>query len=207
MQPPSPDLPTADSRTPDLETPVLLVAMPQIQDPFFNQSVVLLIDHQTEGSFGLIVNRPTELTVREVLEGLEIEWQGATDAMTHFGGPVQPQMGTVLFDERTAVLQNGEETTLEISDGIRITQHIGDLSAIAARPPEAFRLLLGYAGWGQGQLEEEIERHDWLIAPLDTALLFEPDAASVWRRALESLDIDPSSLPAWTGEADPETVN
>ena len=191
----------------DLHAPVFLVAMPQIQDPFFSQSVVLLIDHQPEGSFGLIINRATELTVKEVLDGLEIEWHGASGAMTHFGGPVQPQMGTVLFDEGTERLAGGEETTLEISDGIRITQHIGDLSAIAASPPEGFRLLLGYAGWGQGQLELEIERNDWLIAPLETELLFQPDPESVWGRVLGSLGIDPASLPSWTEGNDPERVN
>lgn len=195
------------SPTPDLETPVLLVAMPQIQDPFFSQSVVLLIDHQPEGSFGLIINRPTELTVKEVLDGLEIEWCGETGALTHFGGPVQPQMGTVLFDEHGAPLAGVEETTLEISAGVRITQHIGDLSTIAAQPPTAFRLLLGYAGWGQGQLEQEIQRNDWLIAPLDTGFLFESDAETVWNRVLHSIDIDPSSLPSWTEATDPEKVN
>ena len=84
--------------TPDLQAPALLAAMPQIQDPFFAQSVILLIDHQPEGSFGLIINRATELTVQEVLDGLEIEWNGGAATRTHFGGPVQPQMGTVLFD-------------------------------------------------------------------------------------------------------------
>ena len=195
------------SSTPSLQTPVLLVAMPQIRDPFFSQSVVLLIDHQPEGSFGLIINRPTELTVKEVLDGLEIEWQGEVTAMTHFGGPVQPQMGTVLFDERAAALPTIAGATLEICDGIRITQHIGDLSSIAARPPDAFRLLLGYAGWGQGQLEEEIQRNDWLIAPLATEFLFAPDPTSIWSGVLRSLDIDPSSLPSWTEETDPDQVN
>jgi len=193
--------------TPDLHTPVLLAAMPQIQDPFFAQSVVLLIDHQPEGSFGLIINRPTELTVQQVLEGLEIEWNGGTTTLTHFGGPVQPQMGTVLFDGATTGLAGGADTAVEISDGIHLTQHVGDLSVIAAKPPTLFRLLLGYAGWGQGQLEEEIERSDWLIAPLDTALLFAPDADSIWHRVLESIDIDPMTLPSWTPASDPESVN
>lgn len=192
---------------PDLQAPVLLAAMPQIQDPFFALSVVLLIDHQPEGSFGLIINRPTELTVREVLDGLEIEWKGGSEAMTHFGGPVQPQMGTVLFNAEAASLDGIEETTLEICEGIRITQHIGDLSTIAAKPPSSFKLLLGYAGWGQGQLEQEIQRNDWLIAPLDTALLFESDTETVWNQVVASLEIDPTTLPSWTEASDPEKVN
>lgn len=193
--------------TADLETPLLLAAMPQIQDPFFSHSVVLLIDHQPEGSFGLIINRPTELPVREVLDGLRIEWKGAEDAMTHFGGPVQPQMGTVLFHDETVGSTAVGESSLEITPGIRLTQHIGDLSAIAAQPPSAFRLLLGYAGWGQGQLEQELERNDWLVAPLDVELLFSSDTQGVWNRVLDSLDIDPVTLPAWTQASDKDRVN
>ena len=191
---------------PDLETPVLLAAMPQIQDPFFAHSVVLLVDHQPESSFGLIINRPTELSVKEVLDGLEIPWQGGAEAMTHFGGPVQPQMGTVLFDRGSSPAPT-DESTLEISDGIHISQHIGDLSAIAQHPPESFRLLLGYAGWGEGQLEEEIERNDWLLAPLDAAMLFAGEAEDVWQRVVASLDIDPSNLPSWTQVSDSDSVN
>jgi putative transcriptional regulator len=196
-----------DLETSDLETPVLLAAMPQIQDPFFNHGVVLLIDHQPEGSFGLIINRPTELTVREVLDGLELEWKGAEDVMTHFGGPVQPQMGTVLFHDETVGHRELGESSIEILPGIRLTQHIGDLAAIAAQPPSAFRLLLGYAGWGEGQLEQELERNDWLIAPLDAELLFSSDTEGVWNRVLDSLDIDPVSLPAWTQVSDKDRIN
>jgi putative transcriptional regulator len=191
----------------DLETPVLLAAMPQILDPFFDHSVVLLIDHQPEGSFGLIVNRPTELSVDEVLQGLEIDWKGNPLAMTHFGGPVQPQLGTVLYSRPRAALENPEETTLEICPGVHITQHIGDLSTIATHPPGAFRLLLGYAGWGGGQLEQEIERNDWLIAPLEVEMLFTDDTDGLLERVLSSLGIDPGTLPSWTQESDPEQAN
>lgn len=189
----------------NLETPVLLAAMPQIMDPFFDHSVILLVDHQEEGSFGLIVNRPTELTINEVLEGLDIEWQGDPDAMTHFGGPVQPQLGTILFRPDGGAPASMEQTSLEVSPGIHITQHIGDLSAIAERPPRSFRMLLGYAGWSGGQLEEEIARNDWLIAPIDDQILFETE--DLWTRVLGSLGIDPETLPSWTQATDPEQAN
>ena len=81
----------------ELETPVLLLAMPQVLDPFFHKSVVLLIHHQDEGSLGFIVNRPTGIRVAEILSGLEIPWQGESETMAFFGGPVQPQLGTVIF--------------------------------------------------------------------------------------------------------------
>jgi putative AlgH/UPF0301 family transcriptional regulator len=75
-----------------LATPVLLVAMPQVLDPFFHRSVVLLLHHDDEGSFGLIVNRTTGITLAEILDGMDIEWQGPRDALAYFGGPVQPPM-------------------------------------------------------------------------------------------------------------------
>src|SRR5260370_15461117 len=82
----------------ELVTPVLLVSMPQVLDPCFPKSVVLLIRHQDEGSFGFIVNRPTGIKVTEILNGLEVAWRGREDALAFFGGPVQPQLGTVLFE-------------------------------------------------------------------------------------------------------------
>src|SRR4029453_13892232 len=81
----------------DLSTPVLLMAMPQVLDPFFHRSVVLLLHHEDEGSFGLIVNRPTGIKVSEILQGMDVGWRGREEAVAYFGGPVQPQLGTVLF--------------------------------------------------------------------------------------------------------------
>ena len=195
------------SEATDLSPPVLLVAMPQIQDPFFRQSVVLLVDHQPEGSFGLILNRPTELSVAEVLSGLDIEWGGGEDSMTHFGGPVQPQLGTVLFDPAAISLENPDDTVLALYEGVALTQHIGDLGRIAATPPTCFRLLLGYAGWGEGQLDEELVRNDWLLAPLSVELLFAADSASIWRRTLASIDVEPENLPAAPGDGGGDSVN
>ena len=81
----------------DLTTPVLLMAMPQVLDPFFHRSVVLLLHHEDEGSFGFIVNRPTGIKVGEILKGMDVGWRGREEAVAYFGGPVQPQLGTVLF--------------------------------------------------------------------------------------------------------------
>ena len=81
----------------DLSAPVLLLAMPQVLDPFFHHSVVLLLHHEDQGSFGFIVNRPTGIKVREILQGMDVGWNGGEAAVAYFGGPVQPQLGTVLF--------------------------------------------------------------------------------------------------------------
>jgi putative transcriptional regulator len=191
----------------DLATPLLLVALPQVVDPFFHQALVLLIHHGEEGSLGIIVNRPTGISVREILEGMEVPWGGGEGELAYFGGPVQPQLGTVLFtppgDDPAPPLQAASE----IAPGVALTQHIADLGALAAAPPESFRLLLGYAGWGEGQLLEEILRNDWLIAPVGAALVFADQPEKAWEDALRSVGVDPDTLPSWTASGTDESAN
>jgi len=178
-----------------LETPILLAAMPQVQDPFFHESVVLLIHHDEEGSFGLIVNRPTELRVADILRGLELDWGGQPESLAYFGGPVEPQQGTVLYRG------GGEETTqsaLEIFPGVLSTQNLSDLAALATRPPSGLRLVLGYAGWGESQLVDEIRRNDWVTAPVSAEIVFSEEPDRIWQATLDSVGLDPASLPSWT---------
>jgi len=180
----------------DLSTPVLLMAMPQVLDPFFHRSVVLLLHHEDEGSFGFILNRPTGIKVSEILKGMDVGWSGREEAVAYFGGPVQPNLGTVLF---APLIPDGdpEDTATEVLPGVALTQHIGDLSRLAEAPPDQFRLILGYAGWGEGQLMEEILRNDWLTAPASSELIFAPDPEQIWGAALRSVGIDPAVLPSW----------
>jgi putative transcriptional regulator len=187
----------------DLTTPVLLMAMPQVLDPFFNRSVVLLLHHEDEGSFGFILNRPTGIKVGEILKGMEVAWSGGEEAVAYFGGPVQPQLGTVLF--APVLAESGpEDTATEVLPGVALTQHVGDLSRLAEAPPDQFRLILGYAGWGEGQLMQEILRNDWLTAPASSELIFAPDPEQVWGAALRSVGIDPAVLPSWIPGSDSE---
>jgi putative transcriptional regulator len=190
----------------ELLAPLLLIAMPQILDPFFHRSVVLLVHHDAEGSLGFIINRPTAISVAEILQGMEIDWGGEGDVVAHFGGPVQPQLGTVLF---SPVGGNGEDPAgaAEVFPGVSLSQHVGTLSHLASAPPERFRLLLGYAGWGAGQLVEEILRNDWLTAPAQEGLVFADDTEQVWRQALESVGVDPGALPSWSPDAGEEGAN
>jgi putative transcriptional regulator len=187
----------------DLSTPVLLMAMPQVLDPFFHRSVVLLLHHEDEGSFGFILNRPTGIKVSEILKGMDVGWSGREEAVAYFGGPVQPNLGTVLF---APLLAEGgpEDTATEVLPGVALTQHVGDLSRLAEAPPDQFRLILGYAGWGEGQLMEEILRNDWLTAPASSELIFAPDPEQVWGAALRSVGIDPTVLPSWVPGRDSE---
>lgn len=178
----------------DLEPPLLLLAMPQVLDPFFHKSVVLLVHHQEEGSLGFIVNRPTGVKIAEILEDLEIDWLGEESTMAFFGGPVEPQIGTLIYhpDDSSPPARH------EVCNGVALTQHIGDLESMAGQPPGSFRLLLGYAGWGDGQLEQELLRNDWLVAPVDNDLLFHEDPDAVWGLACQSMGVNPEQLPSWT---------
>ena len=186
----------------ELETPVLLIAMPQVLDPFFHKSVVLLIHHQEEGSLGFIVNRPTGIRIAEILSGIEIGWEGDRDALAFFGGPVQPQLGTVFYRRENGGGGDGEDGPLEIFPGTLLTQQVGDLQLLAASPPDELRFFLGYAGWDRGQLAEEILRNDWLIAPVRRDLVFAATPDKVWSEALASVGIDPAQLPTWTAAGD-----
>jgi len=190
----------------DLVAPVMLLAMPQVNDPFFRRSVVLLLAHEREGSFGFIVNRTTELRIEEILRDLGLDWGGDPALRAGFGGPVQPQVGTVLFASEAA----GDELPAESSEilpGIRLSQNLTELARLATDPPGRLRLLLGYAGWGEGQLVAEILRNDWLTVPVDEALIFGGAGDETWRRALASLGVAPESLPAWTGDTGEEAPN
>jgi len=186
-----------------LETPILLAAMPQVQDPFFHESVVLLVHHDEVGSFGLIVNRPTELKVADVLRGMKIDWSGNPESLAFFGGPVRPQQGTVLYaaGESFGIAVEGAS---EIFPGVQTTQHFADLEALARKPPSGLRLVLGFAGWGEEQLIDEILRNDWITAPVDIDLrvavhIFAGSSEKIRSMStLRSVGVDPASLPSWT---------
>jgi len=192
------------SNAPELKAPAFLLAMPQIQDPFFQRSVVLLLAHEDEGSLGFIVNRFTDAKVADVLTGMELEWKGDAALRANFGGPVQPQIGSVLYDPGETEAAAVEKGT-EVVHGIGLTQNSSDLAKLGANPPKHFRLVLGYAGWSAGQLLDEIERNDWIIAPVEPRLVFGEDAMAVWKEALATVGIDAATLPAWTGGG--ESVN
>ncbi|HVT04718.1 MAG TPA: YqgE/AlgH family protein [Thermoanaerobaculia bacterium] len=178
-----------------LEAPVLLIAMHQVVDPYFHRSVVLLLEHSSEGSFGVIINRPLELKVDGVLDELGISWNGGSNELIHFGGPVQPEAGITLFSRPDPI---DLPDAREVAPGLQFANDSDTLKALASQPPSQFRLLVGYAGWSAGQLEGELTRNDWLLAPFDAGLVFAADPAAVWNRALSSIGVRPEALPSWT---------
>jgi putative transcriptional regulator len=177
--------------------PGLLLAMPQLSDPNFSRAVVLMIEHSPQGSFGLVVNHPSPIKASELLDSLEMSWRGEDSAVVWAGGPVSPSTGWVLH-EPMPVAQPGQGT-IAITSSISLSTSPDRLRAIANQPPRNIRLLLGYSGWGPGQLEAEMARGAWLHATADPELVFDTPADDMWDRAMKSLGISPESLFAGRG--------
>jgi putative transcriptional regulator len=171
----------------------LLIAMPNLADPNFWRSVVLLGVHSgDEGAFGLIVNRRLDVDMREILS--ELGEETVADALpgVFAGGPVQPSHGFVLF-ERGEIAANSED--IVISEDIVLSGSIETLTRLTRLSARSrYFLLLGYAGWHPGQLEREIEENSWVIAPLEPSLLFDVPVEERWSEALKSIGIEPGTL-------------
>jgi putative transcriptional regulator len=171
--------------------PGLLLAMPQLLDPNFVRSVVLMIEHSDRGSFGLVINQPSPIKATELLESLSLPWGGDPDALVWSGGPVARTTGWVLH-EPTGGDRPG---TARVAEGLALSTSTERLRDIATAPPDRIRLLLGYAGWGPGQLASEMARGSWIHAEADPALIFEAPFDEMWNRALRSVGVtNPESL-------------
>jgi putative transcriptional regulator len=166
----------------------LLVATPEMGDPRFAETVLLMLAHDAEGALGIIVNRPvTRVVLPELLRELGIDG-GDTDGelVIHNGGPVERELGFLLHS--TDRMAEGSE---EVIAGIAVTTRPEILQAIAGGDgPTQYLFAFGYAGWGPYQLEGEILREDWFWIPADPALVFAADPSKTWRQALARRRID-----------------
>jgi len=170
--------------------------MPQLKDPNFEQTVVLLCEHGTDGALGLVVNRPTPFSLGDIYGGQGIEGDGGADAPVHYGGPVQPEMGFVLYEGKEY------EGSMPAMENLRLGTSLEILRDIAARRgPGQFLFCLGYAGWAPGQLEDELARNDWLVVPGRIEILFRFPAEERWEQAIRALGIEPGMLTGGYGTA------
>jgi putative transcriptional regulator len=177
----------------------LLVAMPQMLDHRFQRTVIYLCAHNDEGAMGLVVNKLIgTLTLIELLQQLSIPAPGLVETpRVHFGGPVESGRGFVLHTE-----DYKEEGTLVVGGGIALTATLDVLRAIGrGAGPQRSLLALGYAGWGPGQLDNELQQNGWLHVPADQDLVFDNDIDTKWRRALAKLGVDLSMLSVAAGHA------
>ena len=169
--------------------PALLVSMPQLADPNFHQSVVLLCEHDARGAFGLVLNRRTRTPASSVVRltppistdnGLEL-W---------IGGPVEPERGWILTGTHPS-----DEESVEVSDGVYLSTSQDLLRQLLEQPsPARTRLLTGYAGWEPGQLDAELSASAWLTTDADADFIFTTRADEMWQATIRRLGADPSLL-------------
>jgi putative transcriptional regulator len=177
----------------------LLIAMPTMEDPRFAQSVIYLCAHTPEGAMGLVLNRPLQRPkFDELLRQLEVEpVPPARRIRLCSGGPMDNARGFVLHTTDWT-----GEGSLRVNDALALTASLDVLKAIAeGNGPREGLLALGYAGWGPGQLDAEIQQNAWLSVPADETLVFDADHDTKWRRALAKLNIDPLLLSGAVGHA------
>jgi putative transcriptional regulator len=170
--------------------PSLLLSMPQLTDPNFARSVVLLCEHAPEGAFGLIVNKPSDISAASAVS-LEPPIAAPNDLPLLIGGPVEPQRGWIL----TSAAPEGVEST-GVGAGLHLSASPVLLRRVLTTQPFPHRthVLAGYAGWGPGQLDAELAESAWLVMPVELDLIFEIPPAAAWEMAIRRLGADPHSL-------------
>jgi len=176
-----------------------LIAMPGLQDPNFARTVTYVCEHTDQGAMGIVINRPMEIRLGEVLSQLDIDSEDRTvlNSFVYLGGPVQPERGFVLHTGGQSY-----DSTLSITADISVTTSRDVLEAIATGEGPARRLIaLGYAGWGGGQLEAEMSANAWLSGPADTDIIFSLPAEARWLAAAQLLGVDMNLLSGEAGHA------
>jgi putative transcriptional regulator len=172
--------------------PSLLLSMPQLVDPNFNRTVVLLCKHGEEGAFGLVVNRPLVTSGRVVVK-TEPPVETDRELEVWIGGPVEPNRSWMLVGEEPDATD--ELGGMQIVNGLYLSTSPDLLRRLLEpSPPERTRLIVGYSGWAAGQLELELNESAWLISDVDTDLIFNTPPEGMWEAAIRRLGADPAAL-------------
>ena len=180
-----------------------LIAMPSMLDPVFGGSVVYLCEHNADGALGVIINKPTDMTMDALFERIELQLEisaggGSLDKQpVMFGGPVQVERGFVLHAPPGAF-----SSMIKVSDDIALTTSKDVLEAVGSgNGPQQILVTLGCAGWGAGQLEDEIARNGWLTVAAERAVIFDTPIEDRFVAALKLLGVDPMMLSGEAGHA------
>lgn len=175
--------------------PAFLLSMPQLRDPNFERTVVLLCKHSEDGAFGLVVNRPV-MTSGRVTVNLDPPFEIDRAVQVWIGGPVEPQrswmlVGQQLQDEDSADNEGGMSITegLHLSTSPRLLRR-----TLEPDPPARVHLVVGYSGWGPGQLEAELAASAWLVGEADPEIVFDVDPCDMWETAIRRLGVEPGAL-------------
>ncbi len=176
-----------------------LIAMPNLNDPFFAKTLTYICEHNEHGALGLVINRPTELTVEKLFEQLGIPFTGSfpTERFVLFGGPVQIDSGFVLHQP-----VGKWKSTLAVNQTVGLTSSVDILEAIAnCEGPEQMLVTLGYSGWAPGQIEQELAQNAWLTVPASSNIIFEMSFEERLLAAAQLLGISFSNLSNEVGHA------
>jgi len=175
--------------------PGFLIAVPQLQDPNFRQSVVLLLQQNDEGALGVIVNSESPLLLRQLCADHSLEYAGNPDRRVRRGGPVQPEQGLVLYGE-----EHLDPEGRPVVDGLHVSASRGTLGRLCRLERGRFLCFSGYAGWGPGQLEREITDGSWVVAPAEAGVIFEVAPEEMWCACLKRIGIEPGALVPGSSE-------
>lgn len=177
-----------------------LIAMPHLTDDSFNKAVIYICDHNAEGSMGLVVNRPmTSAKAAMILHALGMDLEGEPRHLSeiYYGGPVQQGLGFVLHSP-----EYGGESSSKIAEDLFLSTNLEVLDDIRqGAGPAKYRLSLGYAGWGEGQMEREIANGDWLVVPGSAEFIFDKPDYMKWAQAARRFGIEIAEMEGPGGMA------
>lgn len=167
--------------------PGILIAVPQMDDENFSRSVVLLVEHNEGGAMGIVVNRPSDVMLRDIAQehGMAVH-EGAGCA--YVGGPVQRERGFLVHRKPDL------DDSVQLHDGVYLSVSTDALRTLLAGDPAAYRLCLGYAGWGPGQLDNEMVAGGWLNSNISAKRIFDTPVEKIWDAVIRDLGIDPAFL-------------
>ena len=183
----------------DFLTNQFLLAMPALDDPHFRASVTFICEHNPQGALGIIINRPMNVVLSDVLKQLSLETRDLVlgGTQVYHGGPVQPERGFVIHEP-----QGQWEATLKVGESVGVTTSRDVLAAVAdGRGPKRMFVALGYAGWEAGQLEKEIQSNSWLSTPADSSIIFDTPIEQRWQAAAKLIGVDIALLSGDAGHA------
>ena len=194
-----PDFPTdIDELTPGSLRDHFLIAMPGLNDSSFAHTVTYICEHSEQGAMGVVINMATPMLLKEIFAQMALsDVSDLGEQIVMSGGPVQPERGFVLHSPDTKW-----QSTLEISPEISLTASRDIIVALAeGRGPKHSLIALGYAGWGEGQLEAEIAANSWLTVPADKNIIFNTPLEQRWTAAAQALGIDVNLIASTAGHA------
>ena len=180
-----------------------LVAMPGMKDPYFQNSVIYVCEHNEEGAMGLIINAPVDITVGNMLKQVKVQpvhprlFEASLERPVYNGGPISEDRGFILHKPKDYY-----ESSIQMTDDLAVTTSRDILTVLGTEAePSDYLVALGYAGWSAGQLENELVENSWLTIEATPEIIFDTPITDRWKKAVEKLGIDPSQLSSDAGHA------